>query len=89
MLESIPLALISDVSAWIVAASVCITFVRLIYTGRLVPHSTVAMYIAALEAERAANGELRAALAEYQATGSATVHLLESIQSAAKKEDGQ
>lgn len=81
------LSLLSNGSAWTVTAGVCLTFVRLIYKGKLVPESTVAMKDRTIEAERAANAELRAALTAYQATGITTVTLLESIQGQRREED--
>ena len=80
MLDGIPIAVLSDVSAWIVTASVCLAIVRLIYKGKLVPYSTLMVYKEALETERKANAELRAALGEGgHATTGAVTHLFESL----------
>jgi hypothetical protein len=80
VLDGIPIAVLSDVSAWIVTASVSLAIVRLIYKGKLVPYSTLMVYKEALEAERAANAELRAALGEGgRASTTAVTHLFESL----------
>lgn len=88
-LDASVLDVLSNGSAWTVTAAVCLTFVRLIYKGKLVPESTVAMKDKTIEAERAANAELRATLAEYQATGLTTVTLLEAIQGQRREADKQ
>jgi hypothetical protein len=80
MFDGLTLTFISDASAWAVTAAVVLYVFRLVYMGKLVPGRTVEMDRRALAAERETNAELRAALLEYQAIGSTTIHLLKSIQ---------
>lgn len=80
MFEGFSLSVLSEVSAWFLLAAFALGIVRLIYTGKLVPGSTLEMYRETIVAERAANAELRASNAEHQATSIAAVRLLESIQ---------
>lgn len=80
MFDNFTLAALSDVSAWFLLAMFALGVVRLIYTGKLVPGSTVKMYQDTIAAERASNSELRASNASHQATAIAAVQLLESIQ---------
>lgn len=80
MWDGIPIGILSDISAWTVTASLALVVVRLIYKGKLVPYSTLMVYKEALEAERKANAELRAALGEGgNSTTGAVTHLFESL----------
>lgn len=89
MWDGVPLTILSSVSPWAVTAGIALVVVRLIYTGKLVPYSTLLVYKEALEAERAANAELRAALKEGgYATKEAVTHLFESIQRPPQEGDG-
>jgi len=74
------ISVLSDSGAWAVTVTFALYILKMVLSGKLVPGKTVAMLLETIATERAANAELRAALAEYQATGLTTVKLLEAIQ---------
>jgi hypothetical protein len=79
------LSVISDSGAWAFTVTFAIYILKLIYSGKLVPGKTVAILLQTIEAERAANAELRAALTEYQAQGLTAAKFFESIQGERKE----
>lgn len=78
-------SVLSNGSAWTVTAAVCLTFVRLIYKGKLVPESTVAMKDRTIETQNSVITEQQSTIAEQQAAMMTTLKFFEAIQGERKE----